>query len=103
MSECEENEYRCNNGQCISKSFYRNNDFFVDCLDGSDEHATYRNAHDIVSEVTEPIFVFEDVMCSIFRSNGHLFLSSSCVRQRSILLTKALFSVKPSNLSDLCW
>ena len=34
VNQCEDNEYRCRNGQCIPKSFY--NDGHVDCIDSSD-------------------------------------------------------------------
>ena len=72
--------------KCISTRFDRKNDFFVGCLDGSDEE-TYRNEHQIVSQITEPIFGCEDTTCSIFRSDTDLSLSSSCVcqRQRTVL------------------
>jgi hypothetical protein len=43
MNECDEkNEYRCLNGQCIDKTFYR--DQYVDCMDYSDE--MYFFSHD---------------------------------------------------------
>ena len=102
LNECEENEYRCNNGQCISKIFYRNGDAFVDCVDCSDEGIP-QFEHEMNCQSTEPIFACEDIVCSIYRFSDSVSLSSSCVRQRNDLLTKALFSVKPSNLSDLCW
>ena len=37
INECEDNEYRCHNGQCIPKDFLRDNTFNPDCLDGTDE------------------------------------------------------------------
>ncbi|CAF1195873.1 unnamed protein product [Adineta ricciae] len=38
MTKCNENEYRCHyGGQCIPRSFLKDNRFSIDCLDGSDE------------------------------------------------------------------
>ncbi|CAF1140302.1 unnamed protein product [Adineta ricciae] len=37
-NECNENEYRCHNGQCIPMEFAWESLSSVDCLDGSDEH-----------------------------------------------------------------
>jgi hypothetical protein len=38
MNECDENEYRCKNGQCIPKSFYKDDLIFRDCIDQSDSY-----------------------------------------------------------------
>ncbi|CAF1306512.1 unnamed protein product [Adineta ricciae] len=38
MNQCNENEYRCHNGQCIPLEFAWESLSSVDCLDGSDEH-----------------------------------------------------------------
>ncbi|CAF5127246.1 unnamed protein product, partial [Rotaria sp. Silwood1] len=37
INDCENNEYRCNNGQCIPYEFFRDDSLVPDCLDGSDE------------------------------------------------------------------
>jgi hypothetical protein len=37
MNECQDNEYRCTNGQCIPQSFYLDDYLTPDCLDESDE------------------------------------------------------------------
>ena len=38
MNQCNDNEYRCHyGGQCIPKSFLRDDRLSIDCLDGSDE------------------------------------------------------------------
>ncbi|CAF2931702.1 unnamed protein product [Rotaria sp. Silwood2] len=38
MSQCTDDEYRCHyGGQCIPRTFHRDNPYSVDCLDGSDE------------------------------------------------------------------
>jgi hypothetical protein len=37
MNECQDNEYRCRNGQCIPNDFLQDNYFTPDCLDTTDE------------------------------------------------------------------
>jgi hypothetical protein len=37
MNECNDNEYRCHNGQCIPQEFLRDNPLNPDCLDNTDE------------------------------------------------------------------
>ena len=40
INECNDNEYRCANGQCIPKLFFHDDTHLLDCLDGSDEIQT---------------------------------------------------------------
>ena len=37
MNECQQDEYRCYNGQCIPRLFLNDNPYNPDCLDGTDE------------------------------------------------------------------
>jgi hypothetical protein len=37
MHQCDDDEYRCHNGQCIPYDFARDGVLYHDCLDGSDE------------------------------------------------------------------
>ncbi|CAF5025957.1 unnamed protein product, partial [Rotaria sp. Silwood1] len=37
VNECDENEYRCQNGQYIPKTFFHDNYYNPDCLDRTDE------------------------------------------------------------------
>jgi hypothetical protein len=37
MNECEDNEFRCENGQCISFDFWRDGENSFECLDKTDE------------------------------------------------------------------
>ncbi len=49
FNQCNSNEYRCTNGQCIPQSFYQDNPYIPDCFDNSDEgdkskrHLCYTN------------------------------------------------------------
>jgi hypothetical protein len=40
MNECQENEYRCRNGQCIPDDFVQDDYYTPDCLDTTDETIT---------------------------------------------------------------
>ncbi|CAF5124508.1 unnamed protein product, partial [Rotaria sp. Silwood1] len=37
INECNDNEYRCHNGQCIPREFFRDDTGSPDCIDSSDE------------------------------------------------------------------
>jgi hypothetical protein len=47
INQCKENEYRCDNGQCIPQSFYRERDRIHDCTDGSDK--SLLSSHQVTS------------------------------------------------------
>jgi len=85
INECEENEYRCLNGQCIPQLFYEDDAYTPDCLDKSDEVF-----------INEPSFGIEDITCmSLF--------STSCVSTRQYISFVKLFSFKHNSLTDNCW
>jgi hypothetical protein len=46
INQCKEDEYRCLNGQCISKKFYLDTHFISECLDRSDLPAVAGNIYD---------------------------------------------------------
>jgi hypothetical protein len=95
INECQENEYRCENGQCIPESFYLNGDVNPFCLDKSD--AIGRNFNVQLCDANELSFGCDDMTCD------HLFLTSSCVAKREDLIWQAMFSVKDKSLSENCW
>ncbi|CAF1141064.1 unnamed protein product [Adineta ricciae] len=107
MHQCGENEFRCSYGQCVPVAFVFDNPFTPDCLDQSDEirvSLEYLEKFEFVTN--EPIFKLEDVSCRRLyntRSSSTPFLSSSCLYEREMLLSKAIFSIKPNLLHDECW
>ncbi|CAF1142600.1 unnamed protein product [Adineta ricciae] len=107
MHQCGENEFRCSYGQCVPVAFVFDNPFTPDCLDRSDEiHASLEYLEKFEFVTNEPIFKFEDVSCRWLyntRSSSTPFLSSSCLYEREMLLSKAMFSIKPNLLHDECW
>jgi len=96
MNICQENEYRCMNGQCIPMAFYLDDRQIPDCLDQSDE---YVKRSDLTQrcQTSQPLFDCEEIICR------EIVLTSSCVHEREILLIKALYSMKDESLSDECW
>ncbi|CAF3711613.1 unnamed protein product [Rotaria socialis] len=96
LNECKDDEYRCTNGQSISRSFVRDYTRTSDCIDGSDEvriNSEQQNKFKTLS----PSFEVDDRTCSFS------FLTSSCVGTRNDLLLEAMYSVKDSSISEQCW
>ncbi|CAF4370898.1 unnamed protein product, partial [Rotaria sp. Silwood2] len=96
INECNDNEYRCTNGQCIPESFFRDDINTPDCLDGSDEIQTrFQQLNKCNTDI--PSFGCEEKICR-FR-----LTTSSCVYQREPLLLKAIYSAKEDSVSEQCW
>jgi hypothetical protein len=104
VNTCNDDEYRCMNGQCIPANFFRDDPNVPDCLDGSDEILSYNNKLDNC-DIAEPTFGCEDVICmvhpKVYSHNSPL--TSSCVRQREKQLMEAMFFGKPYFISTECW
>ncbi|CAF2569091.1 unnamed protein product [Rotaria sp. Silwood2] len=96
INECNDNEYRCINGQCIPQLFYRDDINTPDCLDGSDE-AQMRFHQLEKCNTNTPSFECEEKICH------HTFVTNSCIKQRESLLFKAIYSVKDDSISEQCW
>ncbi|CAF4207024.1 unnamed protein product, partial [Adineta steineri] len=97
VNDCLENEYRCSNGQCISKDFYQDDDYNtgdmmnLDCLDGSDELFDDNKRNRCARR--EPTFQCEEATCRISPTidtrEFKTLSSSSCVNERGKLLMQA--------------
>ncbi|CAF1483273.1 unnamed protein product [Rotaria sordida] len=105
FSDCEENEYQCANGQCISKIFLHDNRNTFECLDRTDEirKNMKRNSHLFLEFRSEPTFATEDIACSQRHDQIHMKLTSSCLSKRVKILEKLLLNDKPIEVSDDCW
>ncbi|CAF3796622.1 unnamed protein product, partial [Rotaria sordida] len=64
INQCDENEYRCDNGLCIPKDFWRDDGNNPECLDGSDELKIDTNNY-MEHCVKDPTFRCEDLSCSL--------------------------------------
>ena len=56
----------------------------------------------------EPTFRSEDILCTTAYEHDanfvpQRFLSHACLEQRRMLLSQAIFSIKPYSISDECW
>jgi hypothetical protein len=95
INECNDNEYRCFNGQCIPKKFYEDGKSIFDCLDASDE--IFRLSVPNECDRNRPTVACEDRIC---KENS---LTSSCNNKRNYLLIKSLFSLEDKTISEECW
>ncbi|CAF5022495.1 unnamed protein product, partial [Rotaria sp. Silwood1] len=95
INECNENEYRCTNGQCIPKSFFQDDIYAPDCFDGSDEFQ--ESVVTLAScDALMPSFKCEDVTCR------YSPLTSSCVKKRENLIFQSMHSIKDNSTSNKC-
>ncbi|CAF1353214.1 unnamed protein product [Adineta steineri] len=104
INKCEENEYRCHNGLCISGELWEDGAGDADCLDRSDEilDLMYKD-----SCFQDPTFHCEEHSC---RPDGGAFACgdgqcvrtlSMCENDRHLLLIESMKS--KGNLKDECW
>jgi hypothetical protein len=101
INECKDNEYRCNNGQCIPKIFLDDSPTALECLDGSD---VFRNKNRVARSLrSPPTITTEDVICSRDSSASTMKLTSSCVLERNKLIFQAMFDGISNALSYDCW
>ncbi|CAF1356637.1 unnamed protein product [Adineta steineri] len=100
INQCEENEYRCGNGQCIPDIFYHDSQDSFDCIDRTDEYTNW--ILPFYNLINEPTFTTEDIICKKDIERRASF-TSSCVNNRNDLILEAMFSSKPNFVSDDCW
>ncbi|CAF1586291.1 unnamed protein product, partial [Adineta steineri] len=96
INECTDDEYRCDNGQCIPEAFYQDGKIIFDCIDISDETVNNVKLNRTCNK-NEPTLECEDKICK------ESFLTSSCAEKRKVLLMKAMFSIKDNSTSEQCW
>ncbi|UJR17508.1 hypothetical protein I4U23_004403 [Adineta vaga] len=101
--ECNENEYQCRNGQCISKEFFQDHPLTVECLDESDQSCHDRLIQNSF-ESYEPTFLNEDLQLIRYKDMRTVGsgLSSSVLIHMELLKTD-LFIQTPRLISDECW
>ncbi|CAF1197972.1 unnamed protein product [Adineta ricciae] len=101
INECKDDEYRCFNGQCISKIFAHDNSHVYECLDLSDELVSPMLMFPHFAVV--PTFFITDIQCSARLAGMNTRLTSSCVPRRHTLLKEAMLFDTPVTLSKPCW
>ncbi|UJR19666.1 hypothetical protein I4U23_022801, partial [Adineta vaga] len=102
INECNENEYRCDNGQCISKEFNGDQSYTFDCLDRSDPFS-YRDYLYFSTTTIEPSIHEGDIQCLRSSSHSTIQFTSSCFDERKKLLEKIIFLETLSLMSDDYW
>ena len=102
---CDEDEFQCRNGQCISKTFWHDGGETFECLDRTDENPL--NPLDtnqfFVNFSHEPVFAKEDILCPRRHYKVSLKLTSSCQGKRETILRKLLLSDDSHSMSGNCW
>lgn len=109
VSECNTNEFRCDNGLCIPKEFFNDGSINPDCMDRSDErlsHAEYEVSGDYTCQ-SDTSFKCEETTCRNERSqscgDGHCSLNG-CTGRRDERLKEFTFSLRANpHLSFTCW
>ena len=103
LNQCQEKEYRCRNGQCIPKAFYRDHYLTLECLDESDQLQEVPFFH-IRFNSDEPTFLNEDSQIVEYENSPALGLGSSpSIIKRNRLLKIMKFAQTPMFMSDDCW
>ncbi|CAF1027874.1 unnamed protein product [Adineta ricciae] len=102
VNQCEDNEFRCVNGQCIPLIFYSDHALYPDCLDRSDE------SYPILGEFLElswvPIFSHEDITCWHEDWSDTLKYTTSCIGgDRFEERQKLMLSERTESMSEICW
>ncbi|CAF4531526.1 unnamed protein product, partial [Rotaria sp. Silwood2] len=91
-NKCKDDEYRCDNGQCIHSRFV-NIGVSFECLDRSDQYASL-SPNSFNNEYRAPAFTNEDIICSWRERSMNKFIhpfTSSCRSQRNERIKQAMF------------
>ena len=97
INECNDDEYRCRNGQCIPPAaLYRGVDI-RNCFDASESGTIEDMTLAFDDGQVLPLFIWEDTTCSFSP------LTSSCKQQREDLLIQAMYSSDQNLMSADCW
>lgn len=101
LNECEEDEYRCRNGQCISKQFFFDQISVYECLDRSDEFPHFQQLY--IQQSRPPVIKLEDITCLQRPTLLGISHTSSCNFQHNELLKTLILDDKPTALSNICY
>ncbi|CAF3806328.1 unnamed protein product [Rotaria sp. Silwood1] len=96
INQCNDDEFRCANGQCIPKSFYRDDPYTYDCLDTSDE-VQFSLKKDVSCPTLVPSFGCEE------KVRLYSKLHKIAIVEIPTTLIKGLYSVKDDSISEQCW
>ena len=104
INECNEDEYRCRNGQCISKQFAFDELNIDECLDRSDNLMIIKLKEK--ESMNGPIINYEDIICveKNVNTEPRQLISSSCDVTRYNLLHEFIFrdTSTSTTISSIC-
>ena len=97
IHECEENEYRCMNGQCISEFFFRDQQQVFDCVDKSDGVAIHMSDDPHLCSRKPASLACDDVLCN------YKYQAGLCQDDRRLYFWESMYSVKDEEIREECW
>ena len=101
INTCQHDEYRCVNGQCIPRAFYRDESQIDECIDGSDQRSIRLWEHLYYQQYEQPAFGLDETLCRF----GHF--SPSCVKSRHEAIVESIYTNKiyfeSENCSDILY
>lgn len=107
INECDINEYRCQNAQCIPKDFLLDNHITMDCLDGTDESYELMTEAKYLYKLDNTHFIHED---KSFRQLKTIKMSFDCSysdscrqEQHNRFIRAILFRTANLHISESCW
>ena len=86
INECNENEFRCQNGQCIPRSFLAENNKAYECLDLTDELMKYMVSG--IPYIVGPAYKLEGLLCGasfVHRRQAELDCQYECFNYNSMI------------------
>ncbi|CAF4583556.1 unnamed protein product [Rotaria sp. Silwood1] len=107
INECGPDEYRCHNGLCISKIFWKNEEDTAECLDQSDLWYEFECPTSLFTFNAFSMFECEEYSCKpgerqFSCGDGQCVEDfDACQNGRHLLLVQSM--IKLGNLSDYCW
>jgi hypothetical protein len=105
IHECNEDRFRCINGQCIPSSFLNDNIDAPDCLDGSDEHSY--SLLDISWNSVGLVFKLEEISCLKWSGIGSPYDTGRIYGCSGLHFKgsneQTFFAHKPNTMSNICW
>ena len=101
INECRDDEYRCANGQCISKQFTIGNTNLFECLFELEFIREFISNNYVSLKL--PMIYFEDRICSKLYDTEMWYLSSSCHVERRDILNQRIFNSKSNTVSNICY
>ena len=102
INECQQDEYRCLNGQCISKEFALEKSNMSECVDQPSQLELY--PFNLFEYEGPPILDLEDIRCRQ-PSRSYMFyrfLTSSCHSKRRRLLQDIIINDQSNTLINIC-